>query len=84
MPALNADTAYGPALVATALTSTALFIISATVLGTAIARTHRRLRWHGIAYEVKLGPTRDGPVRRIAITSRCAARCGSQVPPLEQ
>lgn len=50
MPALNADTAYGPALVATALTSTAFFIISAIVLGTAIARTHRRLRWHGIAY----------------------------------
>jgi hypothetical protein len=50
MPALNADTAYGPALVATALTSTALFIIAAIVLGTAIARTHRRLRWHGIAY----------------------------------
>jgi hypothetical protein len=50
MPALNADTAYGPALVATALTSTAFFIVSAIVLGTAIARTHRRLRWHGIAY----------------------------------
>jgi hypothetical protein len=54
MPALNADTAYGPALVATALTSTAFFIISAIVLGTAIARTHRRLRWHGIAYAAAL------------------------------
>jgi hypothetical protein len=50
MPALNADTAYGPALVATALTSTAFFVISAIVLGVAIARTHRGLRWHGIAY----------------------------------
>jgi hypothetical protein len=50
MAALNVDTAYGPALVATALTSTAFFIISAIVLGTAIARTHRALRWYGIAY----------------------------------
>jgi len=54
MPALNADTAYGPALFATALTSAAFFIISAIVLGTAIARTHRRLRWHGIAYAALL------------------------------
>jgi hypothetical protein len=54
MPALNADTAYGPALVATALTSTAFFIISAIVLGTAIARTHPRLRWYGIAYATSL------------------------------
>jgi hypothetical protein len=54
MPALNADTAYGPALVATALSSTAFFLISAIVLGTAIARTHRRLRWHGIAYAASL------------------------------
>jgi ABC-type dipeptide/oligopeptide/nickel transport system permease component len=54
MPALNADTAYRPALTATALTATAFFIISAIVLGTAIARTHRRLRWHGIAYAVFL------------------------------
>jgi hypothetical protein len=54
MPAVNADTAYGPALIATALTSTAFFIISAIVLGAAIARTDRRLRWHGIAYAVFL------------------------------
>ncbi|GAA0452762.1 hypothetical protein Aca07nite_67660 [Actinoplanes capillaceus] len=54
MPALNADTAYGPTFVATALTATFLLIISAVVLGTAIARTHRRLRWHGIAYAVLL------------------------------
>src|SRR5690242_15053465 len=31
MPALNADTAYGPALVATALTSTVFFVVSAIV-----------------------------------------------------
>lgn len=54
MPALNADTAYGPALVATALTSTVFFVVSAIVLGTAIARTHRALRWHGIAYATSL------------------------------
>ena len=54
MPALNADTAYGSALFATALTSTAFFIGSAIVLGTAIARTHRRLRWHGVAYAAML------------------------------
>jgi len=54
MPALNADTAYGPALFATALTATAFFIVSATVLGTAIARTHRRLRWYGVGYAASL------------------------------
>jgi hypothetical protein len=54
MPALNADTAYGPALTATALTSTVFFVISAIVLGTAIARSHRRLRWYGIAYATSL------------------------------
>jgi hypothetical protein len=54
MPALNGDTAYGPALFATALTSTAFFIVSAIVLGVAIARTHRRLRWHGIGYAASL------------------------------
>ena len=54
MPALNADTAYGPALLATALTSTAFFVISAIVLGTAVARTHRALRWYGIAYATAL------------------------------
>ncbi|MEV4282480.1 hypothetical protein [Actinoplanes xinjiangensis] len=54
MPALNADTAYGPAFFATALTATFLLIVSAIVLGTAIARTDRRLRWHGIAYAVLL------------------------------
>ena len=54
MPALNNDTAYGPALVATALSATALLIASAVVLGTAIARSDHRLRWHGLAYAVLL------------------------------
>jgi hypothetical protein len=52
--ALNADTAYGPALFVTALTSAFFLIVSATVLGVAIARTNRRLRWHGVAYPVFL------------------------------
>jgi hypothetical protein len=54
MAAINADTAYGPALFATALTSTFFLIVAAVVLGTAIARTSRRLHWHGIAYAVLL------------------------------
>jgi len=54
MPALNADTAYGPALGATALSATLLFVVSAVVLGIAIARTHRRLRAVGVAYAVLL------------------------------
>jgi hypothetical protein len=54
MPALNADTAYGPAFFATALTASFFLIVSAAVLGTAIARTDRRLRRVGIAYPVLL------------------------------
>jgi len=54
MPALNADTAYGSALGATALSATLLFVVSAVVLGIAIARTHRRLRAVGVAYAVLL------------------------------
>jgi len=54
MPALNADTAYGPALGATALSATLLFVVSAVVLGIAIARTHRRLRAVGVAYAALL------------------------------
>ena len=50
MPALNADTAYGPTFFATALTSTFFLAVAAAVLGTAVARTSPRLRWHGIAY----------------------------------
>ena len=54
MPALNADTAYGPALAATAVGASILLIASAIVLGIAIARTHRRLRGVGVAYAVLL------------------------------
>jgi len=50
MPALNADTAYGPTFFATALTSSVFLILAAGVLGAAIARTTPRLRWLGIAY----------------------------------
>jgi hypothetical protein len=52
MPAINADTAYGPTFFATALTSTFFLAVAAAVLGTAIARTSTRLRWHGSAYAV--------------------------------
>ena len=52
MPELNADTAYGPALVATALTATLFLIVAAIVLGVAIARADRRLRLDGVAYAV--------------------------------
>ena len=50
MPALNADTAYGAALTATAAGATLLLIASAIVVGIAIARTHHRLRggWRGL------------------------------------
>jgi hypothetical protein len=54
MAAINDDTAYGPALFATALTSTFFLIVAAIVLGTAIARTSPQLRWDGIAYAVLL------------------------------
>jgi len=37
---------------AVALTATFFLIVSAVVLGTAIARTSPRLRWHGVAYAV--------------------------------
>ena len=52
MPALNADTAYGPAFVATALTASFALVVAAAVLGTAIARSGRRLRLPGVAYAV--------------------------------
>jgi hypothetical protein len=52
MAAINADTAYGPAFFTTALTSTSSLIVSAVVLGTAVARRSRRLRWDGAAYAV--------------------------------
>jgi hypothetical protein len=52
MAAINADTAYGPTFFATALSASFFLIVSAIVLGTAIARTNPRLRWPGIAYAV--------------------------------
>jgi hypothetical protein len=52
MAAINDDTAYGPTFFAVALTATFFLIVSAVVLGTAIARTSPRLRWHGFAYAV--------------------------------
>jgi len=54
MPDLNANTAYGPALFATAIGATLLLAVAAIVMGTAIARTHPRLRWYGVAYAVLL------------------------------
>jgi hypothetical protein len=54
MPALNADTAYGPAFGATAAGATLLFMAAAVVLGIAIARTDHRLRAVGVAYAVLL------------------------------
>ncbi len=52
MAAINADTAYGPAFFATALSASFFLVVSAVVLGAAIARTSPLLRWHGIAYAV--------------------------------
>ena len=54
MPDLNADTAYGPALVVTASGATLLMAIAAVVTGVAVARTHPGLRWYGVAYAVLL------------------------------
>jgi hypothetical protein len=51
---LNADTAYGSALVVTASGATLLMAVAAVVTGVAIARTDPRLRWYGIAYAVLL------------------------------
>jgi hypothetical protein len=50
MPALNADTAYGPAMFITALTATFFLITAAIVLGAAIARTNLQLQLHGVIY----------------------------------
>ena len=54
MPALNADTAYGAPLVATALVSSLAFVVAAIVLGTAIARTDPRLKLAGLGYAIGL------------------------------
>jgi hypothetical protein len=54
MPALNLDTAYGPALVGTIGVSSLVFLAGAIVLGTAVARTAPGLRWAGTAYAAAL------------------------------
>jgi hypothetical protein len=54
MPALNSDTAYGAARFATALGATFALIVSAVVVGIAIARTSPQLRSLGTAYAVLL------------------------------
>jgi hypothetical protein len=54
MPALNSDTAYGAARFATALGATFILIVSAAVVGIAIARTSPQLRSPGTAYAVLL------------------------------
>jgi hypothetical protein len=54
MSDLNSDTAYGPALVATAAGATLLLVVAAVVTGVAIARTDPGLRWYGVAYAVLL------------------------------
>jgi hypothetical protein len=51
---LNADTAYGPALVATIAASLLALVAGTILLGTSIARTSPALRWVGIGYAVSL------------------------------
>ena len=51
---LNADTAYGPALVVTIAASLVTLLVGTILLGTAIARTAPALRWVGIGYAVSL------------------------------
>jgi hypothetical protein len=54
MPALNRDTAYGVARFATALGATFALIVSAVVVGIAIARTSPQLHALGTAFAVLL------------------------------
>jgi hypothetical protein len=84
MAAINADTAYGPTLFATALTASFFLIVSATVLGRAIARTSPRLRWYGIAYAALIATfTLSGfvlqPVQALAGFALAAATAGLAV-----
>lgn len=51
---LNADTAYGPALVATIAAALVVLVMGAILVGTALARTAPGLRWPGIGYAVSL------------------------------
>ncbi|MFP3712709.1 hypothetical protein [Puerhibacterium sp. TATVAM-FAB25] len=50
MADLNADTVYGAPRVLTAMAATLLLVASAVVLGVAVARTARPLRWLGVGY----------------------------------
>jgi hypothetical protein len=52
--ALNADTAYGPALIATAASSVLLWLIGTVFLVVALVRTSRRLRVAGLLYAVSV------------------------------
>ena len=52
MAALNDDTAYGPAMVTTALSASLLLVVAAVVQGVAIARSAPALRRHGSAYAI--------------------------------
>ena len=52
--ALNADTAYGPALIATAAFSVLLWLIGTVFLAVALIRTSPRLRVAGILYAVSV------------------------------
>ncbi len=51
---LIADTAYGPALVATIAAALVVLVVGAILVGTAIARTAPGLRWPGIGDAVSL------------------------------
>jgi hypothetical protein len=51
---LNADTAYGTALVATIAASLAALLLGTVLLGVAIARTAPALRWVGFGYAFSL------------------------------
>jgi hypothetical protein len=91
MEDLNADTAYGPALLGTALVAEVLFVTAAIVLGVAFARTSRRLRWLGVAYAVLLvlfaAGILFGPIQPVAgfgfaaATAVLARRLPEELPP---
>jgi hypothetical protein len=51
---LNADTAYGPVLVATIAASLVTLLMGTILVGIAISRTAPALRWVGIGYAVSL------------------------------
>lgn len=78
MPEFNADSAYGPVLLSTAVLAEALFGAAAVVTGVAVAGTDRRLRWPGAAYAVllpmfALAGFAGGPLQPLAGFSFAAA-----------